>query len=71
MRSQIINELVRAEVALSCHRLAERVNASPFEIRQEVEDMANEGVLQRVRGANKVTLYGLPSDGGYQPGGAA
>lgn len=71
MRQQILNELSRTGEALSCHKLAERINASPFDIRVELEAMADEGTLERVRGINRVTLYGLPSGGGYEPGGAA
>lgn len=71
MRSQILNELARYDQALSCHKLAERISASPFEIREELESMADEGTLERVKGQGRVTLYGLPSGGGYDPGGSA
>lgn len=71
MRQQILNELARYDLPLSCHKLAERINASPFDIRVELESMADEGTLERVRGQNRVTLYGLPSGGGYSPGDGA
>jgi len=71
MRSQILNELARYDLALSPHDLSERIYGNVFQYRcieEELEAMAGEGTLERVKGQNRVTLYRLPSD---SPGGAA
>ena len=71
MRREILNELSQYDCALSCSQVAERIGKSPFHVRDQLEGMADEGTLERVKGQGRVTLYGLPSGGGYDPGGSA